>query len=239
MLHMMPTAVEITQLNGLQVHTSTSADPAGNLAYETELFATLRLTPTSVLLFYTNSPCIVAGRANDLAEWVHGDTVAADGLPLLRRSSGGGAVYHDLDCLNYCFILPKTIVEGLLRRSPYSAPDPSRYIGLFCGIVVDALAGLGDGFHPSGVSDISYHGQKISGNAQRIASNLVLHHGTLLQRCPLAAYERYLPIPPNRPGIPHRGFVSGLSENGFDTSQAQLRSMLMAQYASRLADFGG
>jgi lipoate---protein ligase len=230
----MDTPVRMEQISGLQLHHSQCSVPQFNLEYEQQLFSRLRSAPAPALLFYTNDPCVVAGRGNDLSQWVHGAALEADGLPLIRRISGGGAVYHDRDCLNYSFLLPKSIVEGLLGRNVDQAPEPSRYIDLFRGIVLGALAGLGDGFCASSVSDISHGGLKISGNAQRISSSLVLHHGTLLLRCPLSAYERYLPIPPNRPGVPHRGFVSGLTELGFRVSVTELMQAVGAAFMAKL-----
>jgi lipoate-protein ligase A len=154
-------------------------------------------------------------------------------VPLLRRFSGGGAVYHDLDNLNYSFIVPKARLASLLPSPPTSS-GPTQYIDFFRGIVIRALERGGGGYAPAGVSDITLHGRKISGNAQRIAANLVLHHGTLLLRCPLAAIERYLPVPPNRPGIEHRGFVTGLHEEGREHSMDELRQWLTAELRQAL-----
>jgi lipoate-protein ligase A len=188
-------------------------DPQANLAFEEELFGRLRAAPAPTLLFYVNDPCVVLGRANRASEWVDAAALEADGVPLLRRFSGGGAVYHDRHNLNFSFLLPKSLLADLLPGPP-SGHGPARYIEFFRSIVIRALERGGGGYAPAGVSDITLHGRKVSGNAQRIASSLVLHHGTLLLRCPLAAIERYLPVPPNRPGVAHRGFITGLEEEG-------------------------
>jgi len=206
-----------------EVITLDGHDPLANLDFEERLFAAVKVRPRPVCLFYVNDPCVVVGRTNRLEDWVYADAVQADGIPLIRRFSGGGAVYHDRDCLNYSFLLPKSILEGLLGRRAEDAPSPSLYIGFFRELVIRALAKCGTHFSTTSVSDVNLDGFKISGNAQRISAKVVLHHGTVLLRCPLAAYERYLPIPPNRPGVPHAGFVNGLRELGCDVSMEQLR----------------
>jgi len=209
------------------------SDPTANLAYEETLFARLRGRPDCGLLFYVNSPCIVLGRGNKDEQWVDRQRAEADGLPVLRRFSGGGTVYHDRDNLNYSFIIPRDLLDRL-SAAPPAATLVQRYIHFFRSIVVEALSGLNPGFSETGLSDISLNGLKVSGNAQRIASDLVLHHGTLMLRCPLAAIERYLPIPPNRPGIRHADFISGLAEQGVQVSMEELRNLIAESFARRL-----
>lgn len=216
----------------LRIKRFTSTDAAANLQAEEELFNTLRTAPSPVLLFYVNAPCVVLGRSNRAEEWAHSAALAADGVPLLRRFSGGGAVYHDLQNLNFSFILPRALVHAQLPPER-SAFGPADYIDFFRGVVIRALENdWQGGYAPTGVSDITLNGRKISGNAQRIASGLVLHHGTLLLRCPLAAIERYLRVPPNRPGVPHSGFVTGLHDEGRMHSMQQLQQWLADELAS-------
>ena len=205
--------------------------PAVNLHYEERLYTELKQNPRPVCLFYTNDRSIVVGRTNRLEDWVFVESIQEDGIPLIRRFSGGGAVYHDLNCLNYSFMLPKSMLEGLLHRKASDALNPSLYIGFFRRLVIQALQRCGDGFTETGISDISLHGLKISGNAQRLSLHLVLHHGTVLLRCPLEAYERYLRIPPNRPGILHAGFVSGLHELGCAVDGEQIAVWIAEEFA--------
>jgi lipoate-protein ligase A len=153
-------------------------------------------------------------------------------VPVLRRFSGGGTVYHDLDNLNFSFLVPKKHLED--RFAPGAPDGPRQYIDFFRSVIVAALSRGGTGYSATGVSDVSLNGRKVSGNAQRIASNLVLHHGTLMRRCPLAAISRYLPIPPDRPGVPHERFVTGLAEEGREHSEGELMSWLSEELAQRL-----
>jgi lipoate---protein ligase len=209
------------------------SEPQANLAYEEELFNNLRLEPAPVCLFYINDPCIVLGRSNVAETWVYLEEAHEDGVPVLRRFSGGGAVYHCHSVLNFSFIMPKSMLAGLVSQTE-DAPGPARYIDFFRGIVISALERGGGGYSATGVSDVSLHGRKVSGNAQRIAANLVLHHGTLMLNCPLAQIERYLKPPPNRPGIMHRDFVTGLAEEGRGDKPEQLRHWLAAEFNSAI-----
>ncbi len=209
--------------------------PQANLDYEEQLFHSLRADPGPVCLFYVNRPCIVLGRGNIAEQWVNLDATQAAGVPVLRRFSGGGAVYHDQRVLNFSFILPKSILDGAGALAAAASPGPVRYIDIFRRLVLRALSRGGAGFSATGVSDISLNGRKISGNAQRIAANLVLHHGTLLRQCPLLEFERYLRLPPNRPGIAHRDFVTGLAEEGYMANAAQLKLWLAQEFEAACA----
>jgi lipoate-protein ligase A len=224
-------------------------DPQANLDFEEALFNRLKGDPHPALLFYVNAPCVVLGRSNKAAEWVDEAALAADGVPLLRRFTGGGAVYHDEHNLNFSFLMPRAMLDVLVRCRPACttrategagepAPyGPRDYIAFFRSLVISALErGSGQGgYAQAGVSDITLNGRKISGNAQRIASSLVLHHGTLLLRCPMEPIERYLRVPPNRPGVPHRGFITGLWEEGREHRVEELKQWVIAESEKRLS----
>jgi lipoate-protein ligase A len=218
----------------LRIVSRTETDPAANLRFEEELFEEVRRSGQPTLLFYVNAPCVVLGRSNRVDEWAIPENLAADGVPLLRRFTGGGAVYHDLDNLNFSFILPRPLLAPQLAGMAGPA-GPQQYIDFFRRLLIRALKRGGGGYSPGGVSDILLEGRKISGNAQRIAAGIVLHHGTLLLHCPLAAIERYLRIPPNRPGIPHRGFVGGLHDAGRRHSREQLEEWIAQELRAALA----
>ena len=202
-------------------------DISSHLVREKTLFSLARREPSSFCLFYTCDPCIVLGSNNREEEWVHAEAARADGVPVIRRFSGGGAVYLDRNVLNYSFILPRERLDALsLTGGAAAQSTTTRYIDACRSLVIRALAQLSEGFCATGISDISLNGLKISGNAQRIAANVVLHHGTLMLRCPLDAIERYLPIPPNRPGVSHRYFLTGLREQGLDCNHRELIELI-------------
>lgn len=193
------------------------------------MFGHLRNETKAACLFYQNNPCIVMGRNNKPADWVNLAAAKADCIPVLRRFSGGGTVYHDLGILNYSFIVPKKTLD-LSCKVLEPRPGSTKYIDFFLGIISRALSRSGEGFSLSRTSDVSLAGKKISGNAQRIAGGIVLHHGTVMLKCPLSAIERYLLIPPDRPGIGHRGFVTGLNESGRPCSPREVKGWLAREF---------
>jgi lipoate-protein ligase A len=141
-------------------------DPRINLALEEHVF---RHKPADedVLLFYVNAPAIIVGRNQNTIEEIDPDVVAARGIHVVRRISGGGAVYHDLGNLNFSFMTPR--VAGRFNRyDEFTRP------------VIDVLRGLGVPAELSGRNDILAGGRKISGNAQFARPDRMFSHGTLL-----------------------------------------------------------
>ncbi len=151
-------------------------DPWQNLALE-EAFLRSASIPAPLLLFYVNEPCLVVGRNQN--PWAE---VAADsGLPVLRRVSGGGTVYHDRGNLNWSLIVPR------------SGHDSGRELGA----VSSALGSLGVAALPGErgglfVADGPFAGRKLSGTARRLEAARVLHHGTLLVASDLDRLTRSL-----------------------------------------------
>jgi lipoate-protein ligase A len=88
------------------IHRFESTDPWSNLARE-ELWLDELPPETGRLLLYVNSPCVVLGKHQNPLREVRLEEAARRGVPLVRRSSGGGTVYHDEGNLNWSFLLPK------------------------------------------------------------------------------------------------------------------------------------
>ena len=119
------------------------------------------------LLFYINEPSIIIGRNQNTLEEVNQNYVEDNNIHIVRRVSGGGAVYHDLGNLNFSFT--KTGKDSsLIDFAKYTKP------------IVDVLQSLGVNAKFEGRNDITIDGKKISGNAEHIFKNKILHHGTLL-----------------------------------------------------------
>ena len=142
-----------------------SFDPCYNLALEQYV---LEQRPQGDwLLLWQNANTVVIGLNQNTAEEIDADFVARHGVTVVRRMTGGGAVYHDLGNLNYSFVTDIGDAETLSIRR-------------FAEPVCRALAAMGVEAHPSGRNDILVHGRKVSGVAQRIFGKRILHHGTLL-----------------------------------------------------------
>jgi lipoate-protein ligase A len=137
-----------------------------NLALEEYVF---RHKPVEddVLLFYVNAPAIIIGRNQNTIEEIDPDVVVARGIRVVRRISGGGAVYHDLGNLNFSVMTPN--VEGRFNRYDH-----------FTRPVVEVLRDLGVPATLGGRNDILAGERKISGNAQFATPTRMFSHGTLL-----------------------------------------------------------
>jgi len=139
-------------------------DPYFNLAaeeYAMEHFA------DDLFMLWRNDPAVIVGRhQNTLAE-INVDFVRENNIPVVRRLSGGGAVFHDLGNLNFTFITAgEPNIQADFRR--------------FTQPILDTLRGLGIDAQFEGRNDLAIGGRKFSGNAEYIHGGRILHHGTLL-----------------------------------------------------------
>ncbi|ART78558.1 lipoate--protein ligase [Sutcliffiella horikoshii] len=141
-------------------------DPRINLAIEEYALKNLDIEDT-YLLFYINEPSIIIGKNQNSVEEINTKYVEDNGIHVVRRLSGGGAVYHDHGNLNFSFIT-KDDGESFHNFKKFTAP------------VVGALKSLGVEAEMSGRNDILAEGRKISGNAQFSTRGRMFSHGTLL-----------------------------------------------------------
>lgn len=141
-------------------------DPQINLALEEYVLENFGETDT-YLLFYINEPSIIIGRNQNTIEEINTDYVDGNGIKVVRRLSGGGAVYHDLGNLNFSFI---TQDDG----------DSFHNFAKFTEPVVEALNALGVPAELKGRNDLLADGRKISGNAQFATKGRMFSHGTLM-----------------------------------------------------------
>lgn len=142
-------------------------DPRINLAIEEYVLKNMDIDVDSFLLFYINEPSIIIGKNQNTVEEVNTEYVDANGIHVVRRLSGGGAVYHDLGNLNFSFL---TKDDG----------DSFRNFAKFTQPVIEALAKMGVKAELKGRNDILVDGKKISGNAQFATKGRMFSHGTLM-----------------------------------------------------------
>lgn len=142
-------------------------DPRVNLAIEQFLLQEMPLDEP-ILLFYINEPSIIIGRNQNTIEEINRDYVEEQGIHVVRRLSGGGAVYHDLGNLNFSFIMPD---DGNSFRDFAKVTQP----------IIQALQELGvTGAELKGRNDLVIDGMKFSGNAMYATSGRMFAHGTIM-----------------------------------------------------------
>jgi lipoate-protein ligase A len=149
---------------------------------------------------------VVLGAGCRLSEDVDEAACQADGVPILRRSSGGGTVLLGSGCLCYSLVL-----------SYESAPALQEIASSYVFILERMVHGLGDllpGITLAGTSDLAAGGLKFSGSAQQRKRGHLLHHGTLLYDFDTALVGRYLRMPSRQPeyraGRLHDAFMRNL-----------------------------
>jgi len=145
------------------VYRFTGLDPWNNLARE-ELLLDALAPGRSALALYVNRPCVVLGRHQNPLREARLEELARRNVPLVRRPTGGGTVWHDEGNLNWSLLLPK---DGYDR-------------GTVTRAVAAALAPLGLDLEPGEKGDLFLKGKKVAGAAYLFRRDRVLHHGTLL-----------------------------------------------------------
>ncbi|MDR1606176.1 MAG: lipoate--protein ligase [Streptococcaceae bacterium] len=120
-----------------------------------------------VFSLWQNQNAVIVGKHQNTYEEVNEAVVKEKQIEVVRRVTGGGAVYHDLGNLNFTFIIPVSHPEAVDWK-------------VFVQPVVSALHKLGIPVEITGRNDLVLDGKKISGNAQRYQDGYLMHHGTLL-----------------------------------------------------------
>lgn len=159
---------------------STTPDPAFNLATEEYL---LKNKDEECFYLYINGPSIIVGKHQNTMAEINVDYVKKNGIKVIRRLSGGGAVFHDPGNLNFTFI-KKGEKDQLVDFRKYTKP------------ILDVLQNLGVKAQFEGRNDLTIEGKKFSGNAEHVYKNKILHHGTLLFSSKLPDLSQALKVNP-------------------------------------------
>ena len=161
-----------------------TTDPSYNLAMEQYVFDCLPRDRMYFMLWQNDNAIIVGKYQNTIAE-INEEAVRERGIRVVRRLSGGGAVYHDMGNLNFTFITDVGESNALDLK-------------LFCEPVVRTLATLGVKAEVNGRNDITIDGKKFSGNSQYIRQGRVMHHGTIMFDSDLSVVSEALRVDPTK-----------------------------------------
>ena len=153
-----------------------SSDPFFNLAIEEIL---LKDSEEEYFIIYVNSPSVIIGKHQSGHREVNTRFVTQNDIPIIRRISGGGTVYHDYGNLNFSFIRQSESGKQVDFRK-YTLP------------IIDFLKSLGVEARFEDKNDLKVDTYKVSGNAEHVYHNRILHHGTLLFRTSLEMLRKSL-----------------------------------------------
>jgi lipoate---protein ligase len=185
------------------------------------------VSPFGWLRLWESPECaVILGRSNRVQEDVKVAACRRDGVPILRRCSGGGAVVLGPGCLAFTLILPISPEHHLQGIQAATAAILRR--------IADALMGISSigRIEVCGTSDLAMDGLKFSGNSQRWRRWAMLHHGTLLYDFDIARVSRYLHLPRRQPEYrgwrDHGDFLVNLP-----VARQELRQALITAWQAR------
>jgi lipoate---protein ligase len=197
---------------------------AENVALDEALLEEAEATGSDVeilRLWEAPRPLVVIGRSSRIEGEVERAACAAEGVPVLRRSSGGAAIVAGPGCWMYAVVL------SYARRPQLARLDEAHRTVL--APLAEALARRCPGVVWAGTSDLALDGRKFSGNSLRCKRTHLVYHGTLMYDFPLATIGRYLRTPPRQPeyreGRSHADFTRNLP-----LSRAAIRAAVLEAF---------
>lgn len=155
-----------------------STDPYFNLATEEYLIDN---ADEDIFMLWRNDRAVIIGRNQNTYAEINENFCRENGVKVVRRLTGGGAVFHDLGNVNYTFITNAEEAQAL---------DFAR----FCKPIIDALGLFGVKAELSGRNDITAEGRKVSGTAQCVRNGRLMHHGCILYSADLSSVEGALKV---------------------------------------------
>ncbi len=177
----------------MKLYINTHTDAYFNLASEEYL---LTHATDDIIMLWRNEPAVIIGKNQNAFAEINFDFTNENNIKVVRRLTGGGAVFHDLGNVNFTFISPngsklaEGIREGGLDFAHFTKP------------IINALCELGIGAELSGRNDIivnTANGErKVSGNAQCVVDGVTLHHGTLLFSAEMSRLQGALNVDPTK-----------------------------------------
>ena len=203
-----------------------TTDPCWNLAAEEYLLTDVH---EPVFRLWRNAPSVIIGRYQNALAEINTEYIQTHNIPVVRRLTGGGAVFHDLGNINYTFIdkkIPDEDTGAMFRR--FTAP------------IIEALKGLGINASLQGRNDLVIEDRKFSGNAVCVHGGRVLQHGTLLFSASVADLSAALNTRPEKftgkSVQSNRARVTNISEHLTGTLRGMSAEDFLNYLQSRIAD---
>ena len=175
-----------------------SIDARYNLALEEHVLTNLQ---EDFVFLWQSDNSVIIGKNQNTVDEINTEYVEQENVNVVRRITGGGAVYHDLGNINFSYIM--------------NVNDRSNTFRKFTSSVIEALKSYGIPAEFSGKNDILVNGMKISGNAQAIRGNRILHHGTLLFNSDLTKLGKIL-----------KPKIDKLESNGVSSIESRVTNIL-------------
>lgn len=154
-------------------------NPYFNLAMEEYLLKNFK---EDLFILWRNEPSVIVGKNQNTLSEINLEYIKENNIPVVRRQSGGGAVFHDLGNINFTFIANDN--KGFSDFKRFTQP------------IIDLLNTLNINAEFSGRNDLLINGKKFSGNAQYNYKNRVMHHGTLLFSSEITDLSNALKVKP-------------------------------------------
>ncbi len=201
----------------------TLGDPFEDIALEEALFRVCESTcsPPILRLWQPKTTYVVLGTGQQITADVDLEACQCDGVPILRRFSGGGTVTHGDGQLCWTMYLP-------LSTHPDLGSIKGSYRFVF-SLIARLMADIGIELEFREPCDFSVANRKVSGNAQRRGKCGILHHGTLLVNCDIMRLGKYLREPSKRPEYRgdrvHGSFLTNLSNCGFSGGVSEIERL--------------
>lgn len=202
----------------LFVISTDSIDPIHNLALEEYLLNNVQ-SEQCILYLWQNKHTVVIGRNQNAASECDYEALEADGGHLVRRLSGGGAVYHDLGNLNFTFLMPSADFDVDKQTE----------------VILRAVQSIGIAAVRTGRNDLTVDDKKFSGHAYYHSGTKSYHHGTLMVNVDTAPLARYLQVSPLKlqaKGVKSvRSRVVNLAEYNNNISISSLKEALINAFS--------
>ena len=210
----------------MKLYLNTHIDPFFNLAAEEHL---ITHAADDIIMLWRNEASVIIGKNQNAYAEINLDFTEKNGIKVVRRLTGGGAVFHDLGNVNFTFISPKGgalaegIREGGLDFAHFTRP------------IIEALGSLGINAKLSGRNDVIVECEdgerKVSGNAQCVIDGTTMHHGTLLYSASMERLQGALNVDASK--LKSKGIASVKSR------VANIRELLSDELAEKVGDAEG